>query len=193
MEDKTIKEEVELELLPDAEGVEPEIADKIGGIKEKLKHCETERKEYLDGWQRAKADLINYKKAERERFENLARFAAAGFAAELLPVLDSFHLALGPGFSSGTEKGVLLIKSQLEDILRKNGLEEIKVDQGEELNPEKHESVGETESENEAGTVAEVVQKGYTFNGRVIRPARVKIAGDRSRSTQITERKSADK
>lgn len=170
------KQDNELELIPDEETTGPDFQAKIKKVKEELKKCETERKEYLDGWQRAKADHINYKKDEGKRFEDLAQFVTAGFIQDILPVLDSFDLALGHRLAPDVEKGVLLIKSQFEDVLKKRGLEQIKVLPGEEFNPEKHESIGEMESNQPAGTIAEEVQRGYTLRGRVLRPVRVRLS-----------------
>lgn len=141
-----------------------------------LEKCEKEKKEYLEGWQRAKADFINYKKDEGKRLEDMARFITVGLVQDILPVLDSFDLALGHDLSKESEKGVLLIRSQFEDVLKKRGLEQIKTEPGSKFNPEIHESIGVVESEHPEETVAEIVQKGYKFRERVIRPARVRLA-----------------
>lgn len=177
-EDKIATEEIEL--IPDEEGDFPDLRQKIKKSKEKLAICEKERKEYLEGWQRAKADHINYRNDEGKRFEDMARFVTAGLIQEVLPVLDSFELALGHGIAPDVEKGILLIRSQFEDILKRRGLEQISVATGEEFNPEKHESIGEIESEVLPGKIAEVVQRGYIFRERVLRPARVRISKVRS-------------
>lgn len=167
----------EIEIVADEEESNlPDLQKKIKKLKEDLKRCETERKEYLEGWQRAKADFINYRKDEQRRFAETVQFATAGLVSEILPVLDSFDLALNYNLPPETEKGVLLIRSQLADILKKRGLEEIPIKLGEELNPEKHESIGEIESNKPAGTVAEISQKGYLFRDRVLRPAKIRIA-----------------
>ncbi len=182
-EDKNSNEEIEenseLELVPDTEGAPPDIQKKLKKLREDLKKCEAERKEYLDGWQRAKADHINYRKDEGKRFEDMAQFVSAGLIQEVLPVLDSFDLALGHGVSKEVERGVLLIRSQFEDILKKRGLDEIEIKEGDEFNPERHESIGEMESGVPEGKVAEVVQRGYLFRERVLRPARVRISKGR--------------
>ncbi len=177
-DEKKIKEgdTKEVEFVPDEENSLPDLHKKVKKTKEELKKCETERKEYLEGWQRAKADFINYKNDEGRRFEDMARFVTTGLIQEVLPVLDNFDLALGHGLPSEIERGVLLIRSQFEDILKKRGLEQIKVAVGEEFNPEKHESIGEVESDKSAGTIAEVVQRGYFFREKVLRPARVRLA-----------------
>ena len=141
-----------------------------------LEKCEKEKKEYLEGWQRAKADFLNYKKDEGKRLEDIAKFIAAGLIQDILPILDSFDLALGHDLTKESEKGILLIRSQFEDILKRRGLEQIKTEPGEQFNPERHESMGEVKSEHPEGTIAEIVQKGYVFRERVIRPVRVRLA-----------------
>lgn len=166
----------DIEFIPDEEGIPQELAGKMKKLREELKKCESERKEYLEGWQRAKADYINFKKDEGKRFEDMARFVTASIVEEFLPVLDSFDLAFQHGVSKEVEKGIMLIRSQFEDVLRKRGIEEIIVKAGDPFDPAKHESVGETKSEHPPGTIADVVQKGYVFRERVMRPARVRLA-----------------
>ncbi len=168
--------EADMEVVADEEGGMPDLQVKIKKLKADLARSEHERKEYLDGWQRAKADLINYKKDEGKRFEEMAQFVSAGTMQELLPVLDSFDMAMAHGMAPDTEKGILLIRSQLTDVLKKKGIEEIAVSAGEAFNPSMHESMGEAESEHPAGTIAEVIQRGYALAGRVIRPARVRLS-----------------
>lgn len=153
-----------------------EPGDKLKKLKEKLKKCQKEKEEYLDGWQRAKADFINSRKEEEKRREELVKFSNFMLISEILPVFDSFDLAFsGKEENEKSSKGFLFIKSQLEDILKKYGLEVIKA-LGEKFNPELHESVGEVESDKESGIVIEEVQKGYMLNGRVLRAAKVKIS-----------------
>ena len=177
-EEEMTQEENEegIEFVPDEEGALPDIQKKVKKVKEDLKKCETERKEYLEGWQRAKADHINYKNDEGTRMEAMERFIAAGHVTDVLPALDSFDLALGHAMPQEVERGVLLIRSQFEDVLKKRGLTEIEVKVGDEFNPEKHESIGEVESGAAAGAIAEVVQRGYFFRERVLRPARVRLS-----------------
>jgi len=166
----------EIEMVPDDEaenGADP--LARILKLKEELKRVEAERREYLDGWQRAKADLANYKRDEGKRFEEFARFANADLIADIVHVLDSFDLALRHEVPKEVERGIVLIRSQLEDALRKRGLEVIHA-KGEQFDPSLHESVGEVESKEPEGTVVEELQKGYRLAGKVIRPARVKVS-----------------
>lgn len=176
---KTTEEGIEteeVELVPDLEDGGQQLQEKMKKFRENLNKCEIERKEYLEGWQRAKADYINYKNEESKRFEDLSRFVTASLLMELLPVLDSFDLALAHGLPQELERGVVLIRSQLENVLRKKGAEVVQVKPGEDFSPERHESIGEIESDFEVGKLVEEIQKGYTFHGRVLRPARVKIS-----------------
>lgn len=149
----------------------------IDDLKKKIEELEKQRDEYLDGWKRAKADLINYKKEENERFRNLAKFSNEILMRELIIILDSFNLA-NAGFKEGSseKRGVELIKIQLEDILKKYGLEKISVSPGDSFDPMKHEAIAEVESEKPEGTVAEEMEKGYAIGGKVIRAVRVMVA-----------------
>lgn len=175
-ENKENKEVVDdVEMVPDEEASSPGATAQVKKIRGELKECAAEKKEYLDGWQRAKADLINYKRDEAKRFDELVKFAAEGVIAEAVAVLDSFDLALGYDMPKDVEKGIVLIRSQLEDILRRRGLEMMQP-LGEKFDPAYHESLGEVEADGEEGRVAEVLQPGYLLQGKVLRPARVKIA-----------------
>lgn len=165
-------DEIEVTAEPDTDARPRDAEEKIQKQKSEIERLERERREYLEGWQRAKADFINYKKDEAKRAEELLRFAAGSLVTEILVVLDSFDLALG-----GTaDRGMHLIRAQLEDILRRHGLEPVNAALGDAFSPERHEAIGEEESDRPEGTITSVLQKGYMLHGRLIRPARVKIS-----------------
>ena len=162
-------------------------------VNDELAQCTAKAQEYLNGWQRAKADFINYKNDEARRLEDTARYMTRSLIQDLFPLLDSFELALKHfgGEKTGNEseqekganprgradaQGMLLIRSQMMDILKKRGLEAIALTMGEPFNPEKHEALGEVEADLPSGTIAEEIQKGYTLQGHVLRPARVRVA-----------------
>lgn len=141
--------------------------------------CEKEREEYLDGWKRAKADLANYKKDELKRFEVFAKFSQGALIQEIISVLDSFDLALiSDKIKSDPkeEKGLYLIRQQLEDILGKNGLERIIISAGSPFDPALQEAIAQVESDKPPGSIVEEVERGYLLNGKLIRPARVKVS-----------------
>lgn len=161
---------------PKETAAEPASAEATAGEDELLKF-QKERDEYLDGWKRAKAELINYKREDAQRFEAVLKMANEGLIRRLLLVLDSFDLGLSSLEKDGpAQKGMYLIRSQLKDILKSCGLEEIASSVGQLFNPAVAESVEEVESDEPSGTVVEEVEKGYLLNGRIVRPARVKIS-----------------
>jgi molecular chaperone GrpE len=158
-----------------------------------LAKCQKERDEYLDGWKRAKADLANYKKDEVRRFEGVVKFANEALIRELINVLDSFDLAILALESQtrinadltrtdaernkikGDLRGLYLIRTQMEDALRQQGLERVIVSVGQPFDPALQEAIAAVESDKPSGTIIEEVEKGYLLNGKLIRPARVKV------------------
>lgn len=131
-----------------------------------------ERDDYLAGWQRARADFINYKKEEMERIKGLMEYAEAEFLLKILPIVDNVERAE----KTISDQGFMQIAMQVRQFLKDHEVQEFKAE-GEKFNPEFHEAVGEVEKEGtKPGTIVEVLQKGYTLHGKLIRPARVKIA-----------------
>ena len=136
-----------------------------------------ERDEYLDGWQRARADLANYKKDEAKRFDEVMKFANGAIIRELVTVLDNFDLAIASLEKQGViDKGIHLIKSQLEDILKQYGLEKLTVEVGQPFDPALHEAIASVASDASTGTILEEIERGYYLQGKLIRPARVRVA-----------------
>ena len=136
-----------------------------------------ERDEYLDGWKRAKADFSNYKKEEIRRLEQIVQFAAEDIIFDLITVLDSFELALATmDKDDPREKGIYLIKSKLEEILKRRGLKKIEVNPGDKFDPAIHEAVAMVEEKGgKPGTVAEELETGYKLHDKLIRASKVKV------------------
>lgn len=155
----------------------PEEISEIRELRKKIETCEREREEYLNGWKRAKADFINYQKDEAKRFEEIIKFSNRDLIKDLIIVLDSFDLAMVVLEKIGKiEKGVYMIRSQLEDTLKKWGLERVAVSINQPFDPALQEALKEVESDKPPGTVVEEVERGYLLNGRLIRPAKVKVS-----------------
>src|ERR1700733_8536598 len=116
---------------------EPELgAAEPNELETKLAATEKQRDEYLSGWQRTKADFINYKKEEMKHLEDVARYGSEDLLKDLIGVLDNFDLALRTMEKTGTvERGIYLIRSQIEDILKKRGLEKVRVKPGGVVDP----------------------------------------------------------
>lgn len=143
----------------------------------KLQEAERQRDEYLDGWRRAKADFINYKKDEFRRLEEMARYGSEELIRDLISVLDNFDLGLAAMEKQGAvEKGVYMIRAQISDILKKRGLERIPLKPGDDFNPAVAEAIAEGESDLPAGTVIEEIEPGYRLHDKILRAARVKVS-----------------
>ncbi len=164
-------------------------------LKKKLEECQKQKEEYLAGWQRERADFLNYKKEEMERIGEFFKYANLNLILKFLPILDNFEIAekkLPENLKADVNvKGILQIKNQILDFLKNQGVEEIKA-VGEAFDPNFHEVVEEIEvKEKEPGIIGEEdksssspfaaarvieeVQKGYKINGRLLRPAKIKV------------------
>lgn len=138
-----------------------------------------ERDEYLDGWKRSRAELINYKQEEALRLKELVRFATEDMIRDVISVIDSFDLALTALSKSEDQsvmKGVQMIRVQLEDVLKKRGVLRIICEEGSLFDPTFHEAISVVESDSDSDIIVREVERGYTLNGKIIRPARVVVS-----------------
>jgi molecular chaperone GrpE len=160
-------------LAHEPEGTAGEPAE---GVADEMARLRAERDEYLEHLRRLQADFDNFRKRiMRDQSAHLER-ATAGLIEQLLPVLDTFELAM---LNAGTDaerlrKGIELVYSELLGVLEKAGLERIEA-KGKPFDPEIHEAVMSVEDDGEPG-VRDVVRTGYRLKGRVLRPAMVKVA-----------------
>jgi molecular chaperone GrpE len=135
------------------------------------------RDELVDRLQRLQAEFENYRKRSARDQQALVARAHERLVKELLPILDDLGRALEAAEQheeAALEDGVRLVHKQLVDVLAKEGLTEI--DTNGAFDPHVHEALLAQPSEAEAGTVLEVLQKGYRLGDHVLRPARVTIA-----------------
>ena len=159
---------------------EKSFEEKIKELKKELEECEKVKQEYLEGWQRTRADFLNYKKEELERTEEMIKFAKEGMILKILSILDNFEIAennLPQNLKEDKNiKGFLLIKEQLKEFLKQNGVEEMDL-KGKKFDPAFCEVIEAIEDKDkESGVIIEEVQKGYKIDGKVLRPAKVKVA-----------------
>lgn len=151
--------------------------EEIKNLKEQLEKTGAERDQYLSGWQRAKADYLNYKKEEQSRLGDIAKYTNEDILKEMVTVLDNFDLGLQALEKAGpVEKGVYMIRSQIEDVLKKRGLEKITLKPGDPFDPSIAEAIAEGESEQPPGTIMEEIEPGYRLYDKVLRPARVRLS-----------------
>ena len=140
---------------------------------------------YLDLAQRTQADFANYKRRTAQELEQKIRDANGGLLTQLLPVIDDLQRALANVPADLAEQpwpqGVTLIGQKLENILQKQGLEQIG-GEGDRFDPHIHEAVAyEEHPVYDEGQVASVYRVGYRLNDRVLRPAQVVVARGSSR------------
>jgi molecular chaperone GrpE len=148
-------------------------------IQNELETAKNQAEEYLNGWKRAKADYINFKREQEQRQKELIEFANAGMLLDIFPLVDQFKQAMKhvPKEIEGSNwlVGITHIQNNLKNILKGLGIEEIAT-VGEQFNPEMHEAIEEVNSDQEKGTIVEESTTGFRLNGRVIQPAKVKVA-----------------
>jgi len=167
---------------------EIKIEQNIEELKKKLEECEKLKDEYLAGWQRERADFLNYKREELERIGEILKYTNVGLILNILPILDNFEIAekkLPEDLKNDENvKGILQIKNQILNFLKNQGVEEIK-SAGEKFDPNFHEAVEEIEPPSakategkdiKSGIIVEEIQKGYKIHGKVLRPAKVRVA-----------------
>jgi len=174
-DDKREEEDITL----DEEEASPK--DAIQRLRGRLLRSEEEKKEYLDGWQRARAEMQNFKK-DLEKDSMRARQALKeGLFSDMLPVADNFELAFRnkeawEKVDVNWRNGVEYIYKELLSVLASHGVTPFD-DTGREFDPARHHSVENisVEEKKDNGKILEVVQKGYEHNGKILRPAQVKV------------------
>ena len=187
IKDKLVSDETEsdidFEVEPDLESGDLAGAqDKLKKLKEKLRTCQKEKQEYLDGWQKERADFQNCKKDEDKRRADYMNYAKERFAFELLPVLDSYDMAFQnkeawEKVDKNWRMGVEYIHQQLLKILSDYGVTEIEVQEGSVFDPNLHQPVESVfiDDKSKDHTIAKVLNKGYRTQNTVLRPARVNV------------------
>lgn len=169
------------DFLDDSVVAEENAAEMVKKLRDRLKKCEAEKMEYLTGWQRAKADLINARKRDEADRAEFTKYANERLIEELIPTLESFDLAMGnkdtwEKVDKNWRVGVEYIYSQLKKALADAGLVEVNPlgQPFDHARDEAAEYVPVTDEKDHHKVIA-VVQKGYSLNGRQLRPPKVKV------------------
>lgn len=155
------------------------VADKFKKLQEKIKKLETEKQEYLDGWQRARADYSNLVKSTEEDKKQFKKYFTDSFVESLIPVVDSFTMAMSnkeawEKVDNNWRMGVEYIYNQLMNILKDHGLILFGM-VGDDFDPTFYEAVSEENTNNtdQDHKVAKVIQPGFKIADSILRPARV--------------------
>jgi len=157
----------------DLEAVESRVGAKTDKVKKELEQVKKEKQEYLDGWQRAKADYVNALKRFEDEKKDVASVAVMKAVKALLPAYDALERAKTLG---ELPEGFAGIAKQLEGGFASIGLEAIG-EIGEAFDPTKHEALGMdvTDDANKDDTVSAVLEAGYRIGDSILRPARVRV------------------
>lgn len=138
-----------------------------------LKEAQELAEKYLDMARRLQADFDNYRKRTQRENEEFRKFACAGIVTDLLNIVDDLDRALEHAKEDDDlTVGIRGVRANLMKILESNGLQEIPAEG--KFDPNYHEALCTVEGE-EDDQIAEVLQKGYTLNGKVIRYTKVKV------------------
>lgn len=142
---------------------------------------QAQSQEYLDGWQRARAEFTNYKKRVDRDMKDSYQNAAGDVIKSLLPVIDDFDRAMANVPKELQDNlwvsGIEMIQRKLNKVLDEYGVATIDPT-GEEFDPSLHEAIGtDADTDVPSGHVTVTMQKGYKVGERVLRPALVRVAG----------------
>lgn len=161
--------------------------DELNALKEKAAKAD----EYLDKMLRMQADYDNRRKRQDREKLDFIKFANEGLIAALLNVMDDFERAVDSAKNSNDAKvllqGIEMVRNHLESIMEDNGLKVIDP-KGQPFDPEKHEAVAHIEDDGHPeNIVLEVMRKGYELNGKVLRPAVVKVSKKKNEEGKSAE------
>lgn len=149
---------------------------------EKLAAAEAKVAEMQDAFLRAKAEAENMRRRAQEDIARAHKFAIESFAEAMVPVKDSLEMALKvetPSVES-LKEGVEMTLKQLSSAFEKNRLVELNPNAGDKLDPMKHQAISMVPAEQEANTIVSVLQKGYMIADRLLRPALVTVAQEKT-------------
>src|SRR3989338_9759712 len=151
--------------------------NEIDTFKKQLQEKSQKIDELTDTLKRLQAEFENYKKWNAKEKIDFVKYAHADLIAKMLPVLDSFEIALkNTADKDKFIEGIKIIYAQLHSMLEANGLKPIKA-VGEKFDPYRHEVLMKEESDKPEETVLEEFQKGYMLNDKVLRHSKVKVSG----------------
>jgi len=154
--------------------------DKIKVLQAELEEANQKAGENLAGWQRAQADYANFKNETEKRKKDVIEYANAAFMSEVLPIYNHFKMAVNHIPEEQQKEdwvvGIMHIRKQFQDFLMKYKIEEIKTI-GEKFDHNLHEAVTyEEQNGYESDTIFDEVQPGYMLDGKILAPAKVRVA-----------------
>lgn len=175
-QEKTVDSAAQME-QPGAETAANNQPEVMPSLAEMLQESERKAQEHYDAWMYAKAEGENIRRRAAEDVSKAQKFAVERFSSEMLAVRDSLEagLAVETENIESFKNGMELTLKQLASVFEKFSIAEVNPI-GEKLDPHKHQAIGMLDSDQPANTVISVMQKGYTLNDRVLRPALVMVS-----------------
>jgi len=164
----------------DVSGEEKGPEDEIAALRQELEETREKQAEYLDGWQRARAELANARKRFQREQSQAYTNARADLLCRLLPVVDDFGRAFdnipGDVADQGWLDGIRLIRQKFQSLLQQEGVVPIEA-RGQEFDPFAHQAVTHEPSDDvPEGHVIDEMQTGYRMGDRVLRPSMVRVS-----------------
>jgi len=172
------------------EAVDTEQAESIGELQAKLEEMQQQVDAFKDQGVRAQAEVQNVRRRAEQDVEKAHKFALEKFVNGLLPVVDSLERALGAIAADDEQtktmrEGVEMTLNMFVETLKKEQIEQLRPE-GEPFDPQLHQAMSMLENADvEPGTVLNVLQPGYTLNGRLVRAAMVIVS--KAAASQIDE------
>ncbi|WAV89200.1 nucleotide exchange factor GrpE [Oxalobacter aliiformigenes] len=172
------QENENLEEAQEEQGKPEVVEDKEDSLESKLAIAEKQAAEMQDAFLRAKAEGENIRRRAQEDIAKAHKFAIENFAQSMVAVKDSLEMAMKTDVPSvdSIKEGVDATLRQLKQVFEQNKIFEVVPEQGEKLDPMKHQAIQMVESDQDPNTIVSVLQKGYTLADRLLRPAVVVVA-----------------
>lgn len=170
----------EEEAPEEAAAADAAMQEEIEALKGQVDGLNKDLQEKKDRLLRLQADFDNFRRRSAKEREEISAVVTQNFCKDMLPLLDNFERAMAAETKDveAFQKGVEMIFTQFQEILKKNGLEHIEAI-GQKFDPNFHQAVMRVEDpEKEDDTVAQELQKGYMVKGRVVRPSMVQVVSN---------------
>lgn len=158
--------------------VEAGTVDPLAEALARVSELEARNAELAEQYLRAQADVQNIRRRSEDEMSKARKFAVESFAESLLPVTDSLEagLAIKDGTIEQIREGAEATLRQLKSALERNKVIEVNPAAGAKFDPHHHQAISMVPADQEANTIVSVLQKGYTINERVLRPALVMVS-----------------
>lgn len=168
------------ESTPEIKGAALE-EEAVNDLESKLAEAEARAAEYLDGWQRSRAEFANFRRRQEQLQKTMRQQMISGLLEKVIAVLDdqerAFNAIPEEMQDNAWIEGLSIVDKKLRTALEKEGLSEMKVDPGDDFDPYYHQAIlHEPSAEFDEGKIIDILQKGYHLKDMVLRPAVVRVS-----------------